>query len=71
MYEMLLIVLGAFLGSLATLIGVLRLKVGTLRIDRHDPDKDQYRFDIDNLDILAERKMILLRVDSNAVISQE
>ena len=71
MHDILLILFGAFLGMFVTLIGMLRLKVGTLHIDRHNPEKDQYLFDIENLDNLAKRKIVILKVDSDATLSQE
>lgn len=45
---------------------------GTLRIDRFNPEKDVYRFDIDG-DIvkLPKKKRIVLSIDPNADLSQE
>ena len=45
--------------------------VGTLRVDRSNPAKDVYRFDIDDLDGLSKKKKILLKVDNKANLSQE
>ena len=44
---------------------------GTLRIDHSNPDKDVYRFDVDDLDKLPKKKRILLGVDNAADLSQE
>lgn len=44
---------------------------GILRIDHSNPEKDTYRFEIDNLDILNKKKKIILRVDNNADLSQQ
>lgn len=44
---------------------------GTLRVDHSNPEKDIYRFDIDNLDDLSKKKKIILKVDNNANLSQE
>lgn len=44
---------------------------GTLRIDRTNPDKDIFRFDVDDLDSLANKKKINLKVDNNAKLSQK
>lgn len=44
---------------------------GTLRIDHTNPDKDIYRFDVDDLDSLANKKKINLKVDNNAKLSQK
>lgn len=45
--------------------------VGTLRIDHSDKKKDVYLFEIDNLDELAEKKYIVLKVDNDANLSQK
>lgn len=55
----------------AVCIHNLRTTAGTLRIDRSNPGKDIYRFDVDNLDKLSKRKRIILKVDNNATISQK
>lgn len=55
-------------------IGVLldRLRtVGTLRIDHSNPDKDVYRFEINNLDSLNKKKRIVLTIDHHADLSQQ
>lgn len=44
---------------------------GTLRIDHTNPDKDIYRFDVDDLNSLANKKKINLKVDNNAKLSQK
>lgn len=38
---------------------------GVLRIDQSNPEKDIYRFEIDNLDILPRKKKIVLKVKKN------
>ena len=50
----------------------VRTAFGTLRIDRSNPEKDVYRFDI-NGDIvnLPRKKRIVLRIDPNADLSQK
>ena len=45
--------------------------VGTLKIDRSDPKKDRYRFEILDLDILDKKTKIFLRVDHDADLSQK
>ena len=55
----------------AVIIHSLRTTVGTLRIDRTNPEKDVYRFDVDNLDKLSKQKRIILKVDNKAIISQK
>lgn len=46
-------------------------KVGTLKIDRSDPEKDIYRIDINDLDKLSKKKLIILKIDNNADLSQK
>ena len=48
----------------------LRGVSGTLKIDRHDPEKDVYRLEIDNLDDLSKKKIVVLKVDTKANLSQ-
>lgn len=52
------------------LISLFRRASGTLRIDQSDPEKDIYRIDIDDLDNLAKKKRVVLKVDPNADLSQ-
>lgn len=35
---------------------------GTLKIDRHNPSKDVYTIEIDDLDKLSKKKRIILKV---------
>lgn len=67
---MIYFIIGLIVGIFVMGLGVLSLKVGTLRIDRISSDKDIYRFEIDNLDKLSKRKYILMSVDPNADLSQ-
>ena len=61
-----LFILGFILGLLYP-----RKTVGILKIDRSDPKKDRYQFEIPDLDILDKKTEILLRVDHNADLSQK
>lgn len=64
--------IGLFTGvSIASIFQFIRATAGTLRIDHSNPEKDVYRFDIDNIDSLSKKKRILLKVDNNASLSQE
>ena len=59
-----------------TLITLLMCKVhyrkeGVLQIDHSNPEKDVYRFVIDNIDDLSKKKYIVLKVDNNADLSQK
>ena len=42
---------------------------GALKIDHSNPEKDVYRFVIDDLDSLNKKKRILLVIDHNADLS--
>ena len=64
-------IFGLIVGGLLAWLVVLRLLVGTLKIDRDNPEKDVYRFDVTDIDALAKRKYILLQVESNSHLSQE
>lgn len=44
---------------------------GTLQIDTTNNEKDMYRIVIDDLDSIAEKKVVKLNVEPNATISQE
>ena len=63
----------AFLLGILTdhLIGKLQKAYVVLKIDRYHSDKELYRFEIDNLDELAKKKFIVLRVDNDADLSQK
>lgn len=49
----------------------LTYATGTLRIDHTNPEKDTYRFEIDNLKSINKKKKILLLIDHNANLSQD
>jgi len=65
--------LGMIIGSLITALvfRILYHYAGTLRIDHSNPEKDVYRFEIDNLDRLSKKHRIVLKVDNNADLSQK
>lgn len=44
---------------------------GTLRIDHSNPNKDLYRFEINDLDNLKNKKRVVLRIDHHADLSQK
>lgn len=50
-----------------------RVASGTLQIDHSNPEKDIYRIVIDqnDLDKLASKKKIVLKIDNNADLSQK
>ena len=64
-------IFGMVFGFVIACIGILLLKVGTLKIDHSDPEKDLYRFEIEDLDKLRKRKFIVLEIDNRADLSQK
>ena len=62
---------GVVAGVIATIIVYsIQTKHGTLRIDRSNPERDVFRFDIDDLDILTKKRRVILNIDKNANLSQ-
>lgn len=56
----------------STICYVGQVAFGTLRIDRSNPDKDIYRYDIrGDITDLPKKKKIVLRIDPNADLSQD
>ena len=71
---MLWIIIGSAIGGFLIGIGISQAKhrpIGTLRIDHFNPEKDVYRFEIDDLDSLNRKREILLKVDHHADFSQK
>lgn len=63
---------GLIIGSVVvTIFWRLRTGSGILKIDTNNPEKDIYRLEISDLDKLAKKKRIMLKVDTNADFSQE
>lgn len=63
-------IVGVVLGAILTvLIMYGRKPSGTLRIDHSNPEKDIYRFDIDDFDSLSKQKQIVMKIDNNADLS--
>lgn len=44
---------------------------GVLKIDISNPDKEVYRFEVNEIDKLKNKKRITLKVDTSFVASQE
>ena len=56
---------GVFIGIIIGLvIEALKTSVGTLIIDETDPNTDVYRIEIDDLDKLANRKRVILKISN-------
>lgn len=63
------LLVGSLLGNVVSII-YIRRTYGTLRIDHSNPEKDVYRFEIDDIDSLSRKKRIVLKVDNHAILSQ-
>ena len=61
----------ALTNILVDVIWFARALSGTLRIDRTNPEKDVYKFEVGDLDALPKKKYVVLKVDKNAKISQD
>ena len=68
-----MVLIGFAVGFVCACIGVLSLKVGTLRIDRSDPTEAPYMFLEIAKDVgdISGRKFVLLSVSNENYISQE
>lgn len=71
---MLWTIIGCVIGGILIGIGLTEMRyrtIGTLRIDHSDPEKDVYRFEINNLGVIDKKTKIVLRVDHHANLSQK
>lgn len=68
---MLSFILGTMFGFVVTCIWFATRTVGKLRVDHSNPEKDLYRFEIDDLDKLSKRKMVILKIDHRADLSHD
>lgn len=68
---MLSFVLGIVFGIVIVCIWFLTRVVGKLKIDHSNPEKDLYRFEIDDLDKLSKKKIIVLEIDHKADLSHD
>ena len=66
-------VAGAIFGAIgASILHHSKLAFGTLKIDRTNPEKDIYRFDIKgDLVMLPKKKQIVMDIDPNADLTQD
>lgn len=56
-------ILGLVAGLLvSSLAWVLKVTVGTLKIDHSNPDKDVFKFEIDDLTSLTKKKFVFIKV---------
>nr|DAV24925.1 MAG TPA: Protein of unknown function (DUF2897) [Bacteriophage sp.] len=66
------ILIGVLIGSVVSnIIFYCRSSSGVFRIDHSDPEKDVYRFEIDDLDKLDKKSRLILKIDHNANLSQK
>lgn len=66
------IIFGGVIGFVAGVLITRRVKPdGVLRIDHSNPAKDTYRFEIDEIEQLSKKTYIQLKVDNDAVLSQD
>lgn len=54
----------------ATVINKLNT-IGTLKIDHSNPEKDVYRLEFNDLDVLATKKTVILKIDNKADLSHK
>lgn len=70
MEDILLLIAGAIIGGVASSIRYwMKRTSGTLRIDHSNPEKDIYRFEVDEIENLPKKKEIVLKIDNNADLS--
>lgn len=67
-----MVTVGIIIGALVVIFLLANfVGTGVLRIDRSNPNKDVYRFDVGNINSLSKKKLILLKVDRNADLTQK
>ena len=72
MKESLMCVVSSLMGSIVTVLIIFLKSVrGTLRIDHSDPNKDMYRLELNDLDVLTRKKLVILDIDHHANLSQK
>lgn len=71
--EYIIFLLGALIGSLLTnlIIWFVDKPDGVLKIDHSDLKSDIYRIELDDLEHLSDKNMIILKVDNRAKLSQD
>ena len=70
--EYILVSIGVVIGSLITnIIYLCKRANGVLQIDHHNPEKDVYRFKIDDIDSLNNKSHIVLTIYHDADLSHK
>lgn len=68
---MLSFILGAIFGLVVACTWIVVHTMGKLKIDHSNPEKDLYRLELDDLDKLSKKKIIVLKLDHKANLSQD
>ena len=69
--EIVFLIIGAIMGaSTYALMQRIFVAHGILRIDHSNPEKEVYRFEIDDLDKLNKKSYVELKIDHHADLSQ-
>ena len=64
-------IIGCLIGTIVTnIIHHVWFSQGTLKIDHANPEKDIYRLEIGDLDRLAKKRYVVVKIDNNADLSQ-
>lgn len=70
--DVLYFLLGILVGIVVNILIIrFRKTDGILRIDHSNPEKDIYRFEIDDLEKLTKKNRVALKVDNHAYLSQK
>lgn len=72
MTTVIIFVCGALAGILLTTfcLGV-KSATGVLRVDNSNPERTLYRFEIDELDVLDKKTLVIMKVDHSTNLSQK
>lgn len=58
---------GILVGTIITNVNwILKTTKGTLKIDQTNPNKDTYRFEVKDLDVLSKKKAVLIKIDNES-----
>lgn len=69
--ELVFLLIGIVVGAIVSLLWHrFRKTNGVLKIDHSNPEKDVYRFEINEIDNIAHKTRIVLRIDHKADLSQ-
>lgn len=65
-------ILGLIAGLLVSVLAWLtKITVGTLKIDHSNPDKDVFKFEIDDLTSLTKKKFVFIKIVNTGYDSHE